>query len=313
MLIDVFLLVGGGVGVWIGAEGMVRGAVRLAAFLGIPSLIIGLTVVAFGTSAPELVVSVIASASGHSGIALGNVIGSNVINIGLVLGLSALICPIAVSTEVLKRDVPVLAVITVAVVAMAWIGNQVSRIDGVVLVVGFAAHTLFSYRIALREQARMTTSPNWRQPELKGRHILFLIGGTIILSAGAEGMVRGAVGVAEALGMSKRVVGMTIVAFGTSVPELAASVVAAKHGESDLALGNVVGSNIYNILLILGTASLVAPIPVHAGRGYVDFIFLVTIVFVLPVMIRVRWRLGRMDGLVLVAIYAAFNAILFIR
>ena len=312
MTYDLVLLIGGGVAVWIGAEGMVRGSVKLANYFGIPSLIIGLTIVAFGTSAPELVVSSLAAMKGHNQIALGNVIGSNIINVGLVLGASVLVKPISVSAQVLKRDVPVLIAVTLLTVLLAWIGNGVGRIDGAILLILFVGHTIMSYKLALKEQARTTMTPGWQRPELKVRHILFLLGGMILLAAGAESMVRGAVGVAEAFGVSKRIIGMTIVAFGTSVPELAASVVAAKHGEGDLALGNVVGSNLYNILLILGTAALISPVPCTVTWTSVDFIFFVIIVFLLLPMIRVGWRLGRADGILLLSCYTLFNILLFI-
>ncbi|MCP4675636.1 MAG: calcium/sodium antiporter [Deltaproteobacteria bacterium] len=306
------LLVGGGLAVWLGAEGMVRGSVKLAGYLGVPSLIIGLTVVAFGTSAPELVVSSFASARGHGQIALGNVIGSNIINIGLVLGLSTLLAPISVGAQVLKRDVSVVVVVTLGVVVMAWIGGQVSRIDGIILLLGFATHTVMSYKLALKEQSRITTTPGWKRPELKSYHIGILIGGTIILAGGAEGMVKGAVGIAEDFGISKRIIGMTIVAFGTSVPELAASMVAAKHGEGDLALGNVVGSNLYNMLLILGTASVIRPVASNIAWPGIDFIFFIVFVLVLAPMIRMGWRLSRTDGFILLALYAIFNVLLFV-
>ncbi len=296
-------MVGGGIGVWLGAEGMVRGSIKLAAYLGVPSLIVGLTVVAFGTSAPELVVSAIASARGHSEIALGNVIGSNIINIALVLGISALIAPIAVSTEVLRRDIPIVVGVTFAVVAMLMVGNSVSRVDGVILLAIFAGYMVFSYKLAMKEQQRATMAPGWKRPVLRARHILFLVGGIIVIAAGAEGMVEGAVGIAEAMGISKRVIGMTIVAFGTSIPELAASVVAAKKGESDLALGNVVGSNLYNMTLILGTAAMIAPIPVTLDLMSPEIIFFVLTVLVLIPLVRVGWRLGRTDGIILLALY----------
>ncbi len=296
-------MVGGGIGVWLGAEGMVRGSIKLAAYLGVPSLIVGLTVVAFGTSAPELVVSAIASARGHSEIALGNVIGSNIINIALVLGISALIAPIAVSTEVLRRDIPIVVGVTFAVVAMLMVGNSVSRVDGVILLAIFAGYMVFSYKLAMKEQQRATMAPGWKRPVLRARHILFLVGGIIVIAAGAEGMVEGAVGIAEAMGISKRVIGMTIVAFGTSIPELAASVVAAKKGESDLALGNVVGSNLYNMTLILGTAAMIAPLPVTLDLMSPEIIFFVLTVLVLIPLVRVGWRLGRTDGIILLALY----------
>ncbi len=303
MWLDIILLVGGGICVWLGAEGMVRGSIKLAAYLGVPSLIIGLTVVAFGTSAPELVVSALASVRGHSEIALGNVIGSNIINIALVLGISALIAPIAVSTEVLRRDIPIVVGVTFAVVAMVMLGNSVDRIDGVILLVIFVGYMVFSYKQATKEQQRTTMAPGWKRPVLRTYHILFLIGGIIVIAAGAEGMVTGAVGIAEALGMSKRVIGMTIVAFGTSIPELAASVVAAKNGESDLALGNVVGSNLYNMTLILGTAAMISPIPVTLNLISPEIIFFVLTVLVLIPLVRVGWRLGRTDGIILLALY----------
>jgi cation:H+ antiporter len=312
MELDFVFLIGGGIGVWIGAEGMVRGAVKLAAYLGVPSLIIGLTVVAFGTSAPELVVSSIASARGHSAIALGNVLGSNIINVALVLGLSAVVTPIAVKTEILRRDIPVVVGVTLTVVAMAYLGDYIGRIDAAILLLIFVGHTFFSYKLAQREQLRRTTAPGWEQPKLKTRHLVFLIGGTLVLAAGAEGMVRGAAGIAEAFGVSKRIIGVTIVAFGTSVPELAASVVAAKHKESDLALGNIVGSNLYNMTLILGTAAMIAPIPSRIELPAVDFIFFVVTVLMLIPLMRVGWRLGRVDGAILLGTYVLAMVFLFV-
>lgn len=312
MWVDVIFLIGGGLGVWIGAEGMVRGAVKLAAYLGVPSLIVGLTVVAFGTSAPELVVSSIAAARGHSAIALGNVLGSNIINIALVLGLSAIVTPIAVSTEVLRRDIPVVVVLTFAMVVMAYFGGQVGRIDAAILLLCFVAHTIYSYRLAVREQQRRITAPGWEQPKLKPLHVVLLVGGTLVLAAGAEGMVRGAAALAEAFGVSKRIIGVTIVAFGTSVPELAASVVAAKHKESDLALGNIVGSNIYNITLILGTASMISPIPSRITWPPIEFIFFVVTALMLIPLIRVRWQLGRIDGMILLTTYVLSVIFLFV-
>ncbi|MFO8074190.1 MAG: calcium/sodium antiporter [Polyangia bacterium] len=312
MWLDLLLLLGGGFGVWLGAEGMVRGSVKLAAWLGVPPLLIGLTVVAFGTSAPELVVSSIAAIQGHNEIALGNVLGSNIINVALVLGISAVISPIAVASDVLRRDIPVVVGVTLVVVGMAALGDRVGRIDGVVLLVLFAANLLFSYKLAQREQARTTSLPGWERPELRPRHIVFLIGGTIVLAFGAEGMVTGAASLAAELGVSERIIGTTIVAFGTSLPELAASAVAAKHGESDLALGNVIGSNIYNMTLILGTASLIAPIPAHLTWASYDFYFFVITVLMLIPLARVGHRLGRLDGVVLLFTYLLAIIFLFV-
>jgi cation:H+ antiporter len=312
MWLDVLLLVGGGLGVWLGAEGMVRGSVKLAAWLGVPPLLIGLTVVAFGTSAPELVVSSIAAIQGHNEIALGNVLGSNIINVALVLGISAVISPIVVASDVLRRDIPIVVGVTIAVVVMAALGDRVGRIDGVVLLVLFVANLWYSYKLTQREQARTTSLPGWERPELTSRHIAFLIGGTIVLTLGAEGMVTGAANLAEALGVSERIIGITIVAFGTSLPELAASAVAAKHGESDLALGNVIGSNIYNMTLILGTASLIAPIPARLSWASYDFYFFVITVLMLIPLARVGNRLGRLDGIILLFTYLLAVVFLFV-
>ena len=314
MVLDILLLAAGGFGVWLGAEGLVRGAVKLAAYLGVSSLVIGFTVVAFGTSAPELVVSSLAAIRGHAEIALGNVVGSNVFNICLVLGLSAIIAPVHVHREVLSRDIPLVLAATFVTIGLAYVGNVIGLFDGFVLLLLFVAHSYMSYRLAKRDQKRTTAEPGWERPTLKTMHIIFLIGGMIILAIGAEAMIRGAVGVAEALGMSPRIIGMTIVAFGTSVPELAASVVAAKHGESDLALGNVVGSNIYNLLLILGVTGLIAPIPSGMGMGLSsDFIILLICTIVLYPMARIGLRIGRLDGIALILIYCVFYYFLFFR
>jgi cation:H+ antiporter len=304
MLPDISMFVGGGVCVWLGAEGLVRGSVKLAAWLGIPSLVVGLTVMALGTSAPELVVSAVASYRGHGEIALGNVIGSNILNIGLVLGLSAVIAPLAVRAEVLRRDMPVLVGVTLAVALMAVLGDLFGRLDGVLLVALFLGYTLMCYRLALAERQRTTRIPGWERPALRWFHIAFLVGGTTVLAAGAEGMVRGAVGVAAALGVSERVLAVILVAFGTSLPELAASAVAARRGESDLALGNVFGSNIVNMTLILGISALFRPIPTNVTWRSVDMIFFVAMVLVLVPMARIRRRVGRIDGMILLAMYA---------
>ncbi len=311
MPVDLVLLLVGGTAVWIGAEGMVRGAVRLAKYWGVPSLIVGITVVAFGTSAPELVVSAFAALRGHSQIALGNVIGSNIINIGLVLGLSAVISPIHVTREVFRRDIPLVVLVTLLCTALAWIGSEVGRLDGALLLLFFGAHSVMSYRLAMKEQSRVTGEPGWERPAFRIRNVAFLVLGMVLLAIGAEAMIRGAVGVAEDMGMSKRVIGMTIVAFGTSLPELAASVVAARHGESDLALGNVVGSNIYNLLLIMGTAALIRPIQTYGVFGSVEFIFFIGFAVLLIPMGRIGWRFGRVDGMIMLVIYAAFNVLLF--
>ena len=313
MTLDIVLLAAGGFGVWLGAESMVRGAVSLAKYLGVSALVIGSTIVAFGTSAPELVVSAAAAFDGHAQLALGNVLGSNIFNIAVVLGLSAVIAPVAVSGDVLKRDMPIMPAATLLTVLLAFLDSMISRVDGILLLGCFAAHSYMSYRVARKDQARITQATGWEKPKFKWRNVFLLIGGTAILALGAEGMVRGAVGIAEALGVSKTVIGLTIVAFGTSIPELAASVVAAKHGESDLALGNVLGSNIYNLFLILGTTAVIAPVPSHIGVSSVEFIFFVGLALAVVPMSIIGRTVGRVRGVILFASYVTFVLLLISR
>lgn len=312
MWIDLLLLIGGGAFVWLGAEWIVEGAVKLAAYFGVSAMVVGLTVVAFGTSAPELVVSSIASVQGHNEIALGNVLGSNIINIALVLGISAIIAPMVVSKETFMRDLPLIAAVTALVVVLAIWGDKLSRLDGLLLLVVFAGYTIYTFIRAFRENRRTTQLDDWEKPELKTKHIILLVVGIPILALGAEGMVRGAVGIAETIGISQQIIAMTMVAFGTSVPELAASAVAARHGEGDLCVGNVLGSNLYNMSLILGTASMIKPIPTDITWFSVDILFFVLVVIVLFPMMRIKWQVARVDGIILLTIYLASVLLLFI-
>ncbi|MBN2716847.1 MAG: calcium/sodium antiporter [Deltaproteobacteria bacterium] len=311
MWIDLLLLIGGGAAVWLGAEGIVRGAVKLAAYFGVSAMVVGLTVVALGTSAPELVVSSVAAVRGQNEIALGNVLGSNIINIALVLGLSAVIAPMVVTRATFRQDLPLVFGVTILVVGMAIFGSDISRVEGIALLVIFAGYTAYTTIRALGENRRNTQVDGWEKPELKPIHIIFLVGGIPLLAFGAEGMVRGAVGIAEAAGISKQIIAMTMVAFGTSVPELAASIVAARHGEDDLCVGNVLGSNLYNMTLILGTAATINPIPTSVTFKSWDMIFFVLCVLVLFPIMRIRWRVGRIDGIILLLIYMASLFLLF--
>ncbi len=296
---DLLFLIGGGFLVWLGAEGLVRGAVRLAAFFGISSLIVGLTVVAFGTSAPELVVSAVAAARGFSRIALGNVIGSNLINLCVILGLSAVIAPMAVAQAVLRRDMPVVAGVSLVVLAVALIGDRIGRVDAVILLAVFLIYLAFSIRMAVEDNRRTTMMDGWERPAFRLRDAGMLVGGLAVLVLGAEGMVRGARALAMAMGVSDTVVGMTVVAIGTSIPELAASVVAARHGESDLAIGNVVGSNVFNVTLILGTAALIRPIEETGRSNLLNMVFFISSVFLVYLLMAAGHRLGRAKGMLL--------------
>ena len=311
MWIDLLLLIGGGAAVWLGAEGIVRGAVKLAAYFGVSAMVVGLTVVAFGTSAPELVVSSVAAVQGQNEIALGNVLGSNIINIALVLGISAVIAPMVVTRQTFRQDLPLVAGTTILVVGMAIYGHNISRVEGIILLLLFGGYTVYTFARAFGENRRNTKVNGWERPQLKPWHIVMLLGGIPLLAFGAEGMVRGAVGIAQTAGISKQIIAMTMVAFGTSVPELAASIVAARHGEDDLCVGNVLGSNLYNMTLILGTAATIEPIPTSVTWHSWDMIFFVLSILVLFPMMRIGWRVGRTDGIILLLIYAASLFLLF--
>ncbi|WP_417777914.1 calcium/sodium antiporter, partial [Stutzerimonas xanthomarina] len=264
-LITFAYLIGGLVLLVAGAEALVRGAAKLASRFGIPPLIIGLTVVAFGTSAPETAVSVQASLNGSGDIAVGNVIGSNIANILLILGLSALIAPLVVSRQLIRLDVPVMIGAGLLCYGLAWNGS-ISRLDGILLLVALLGYTLFLVIASKREQpgpgvdefdTEFGPDPA-AKPYAWVLQLLLIVLGLGLLVGGSNLLIEGAVGLARALGLSELVIGLTVVAIGTSMPELATSVLAVIRGERDIAVGNIVGSCIFNLLLVLGAGAAVA-------------------------------------------------------
>ena len=285
-------MAGGVVLLLAGAEGLVRGASALALRLGITPLVVGLTVVAIGTSSPELVVSVQAALAGQGGVAIGNVVGSNIANLGLIVGLSAALSPMVIDRGLTRQDVPIMLGTMVLLTAFL-LDGELARWEGALLATGAVAYTVWKIRASRRSvRAEREALP----PELESvladqepgfkRHILFVVGGIALLVYGSELLLNGAIAAAESLGVSEAVVGLTLVALGTSLPELATTVVAARRGEGEIALGNAVGSNIYNVLSVIGPAALVAPmgaagvgapvLAVMGGFGLVTLLFLVT-------------------------------------
>ena len=310
MTTDALLLVGGLVVLTAGAEGLVRGGAALALRLGITPLAVGLTVVAFGTSSPELVVSVSTALSGRGDLAVGNVVGSNIFNVAFILGVAALVRPAAVRSQTVRVDVP----IVIASSALMWAflaDGRVGALDGAVLLAGAGAYTAFTLWQARRDapavqaeaaEALPAGGPLWRDAA-------FVAGGLAFLVAGAQMLVTGAVSIAEAAGLSEAVIGLTILAVGTSLPELATSVVAAVRGQSDIAIGNVVGSNIFNVLGILGVSSLVRPLA-PGGVGAVDLgVMLVLAVALLP-LLWTGLRLDRLEGGALLLAYLGYTGYL---
>lgn len=289
------------------AEALVRGASRLAGSLGLTPLVVGLTVVAFGTSAPEMVVSVVGAVEGRTGVALGNVIGSNIFNIGLVLGLAALVRPVSVDVRVVRREIPILLVASVGMVVLMWDG-QLGRLDGAAATVAFVAYMAFVVRQATRASGGATSdsASDAVAPGGRAGSILLVVVGLAGLVAGAHLLVEAAVAVARVLGLSELVIGLTIVAAGTSLPEVATSTVASARGEGDMAVGNVVGSNLFNLLAILGVSALVRPIPVPAGGHLVELLVMVGAVVLLLPLARSGAELSRWEGAGLVLGFVMF-------
>jgi cation:H+ antiporter len=308
MLLNSLYIVGGLILLTVGAEGLVQGSTGVARRMGVTSLVIGLTVVAFGTGSPEMILCVEAARAGNSGLALGNIVGSNISNIALVLGAAALAKPLRVRSELIRREVPLMIAATLLLGAMLLDGG-LSRLDGFILVASAVAYTVFSYFAAKRgdqpaavaefdEAIEGTKRPAWMDAAL-------LIAGMIALVVGANLLLKGATFIAEQFGISQVVIGLTVIAIGTSLPELATSVMAAIRDEADVAFGNVIGSNVLNILAVLGVVALIHPFEAQGLRVLDMAVLIGSAVLVLPLL----WRgsvLNRWEGAGLLLGYVAY-------
>lgn len=290
-----------------GADFFVSGASSVAKALKVPSVIIGLTIVAMGTSAPETAVSITASLGGNNGISLGNIIGSNIFNLLMVIGISAVIIPFNSDKEILKRDMLWNIAITVLLLVLIFDGS-LSRLDGVILLAGIAAYLTVVVRSALKNRVEDNSDEKVSVPKA----VVFILGGLAAIVFGGDLVVDNASLIAKSLGMSDTLVGLTIVAIGTSLPELVTSIVAAKKGDSGLALGNAVGSCIFNILFILGIASTIAPMTadyeIIADVCILIFVSIVTYIFA-----RSKEKVSRLEGLLCVLIYGTYSAYIIMR
>lgn len=311
------LLIGGFALLVVGAELLVRGAVRLAAAAGISSLVIGLTVVAFGTSAPELAVSVGAGLAGRADIAVGNVVGSNILNTLLILGLSALIIPLSVARQLVRLDVPLMIGVSLLVVLLA-LDGRIERLEGLLLSAGLVAYVAWSIRLSRRQGQVAQEAGTGSGPPAAGGWRWWLASvslvaiGLALLVTGAHLMVEGAVAAARALGVSELVIGLTVIAVGTSLPEVATSVLAALRGQRDIAVGNVVGSNLFNLLGVLGlTAMAAAPgVPIASPVFGFDLpVMLASAVMCLPIFFSGS-TISRVEGALLLAYYGLYLAYL---
>jgi len=310
LILGLFLLV-------FAADYLVKGAASIATVLGISPLVVGLTVVSFGTSAPELAVSVMAAFKGQPDLAVGNVIGSNIFNVLFILGISALIIPLVVNQQLIRFDVPVMIFVSMLLFGLSYDGT-ISRLDGIILFSLALAYTGFlvwqsrKERNAIvlteyeEEYGKMGKDPSWL------KNIAFIVLGIAGLVIGSDRLVYGAVFVARHFGISELIIGLTIVSVGTSLPEVATSVVAALKGEKDIAVGNVVGSNIFNIVTVLGLSAMVAPAGIAVLEKALDFDMLVMIaiaVAALPIFF-LGYRIGRVNGFFFLIFYAAYLAYL---
>ena len=299
MIINVLLIVVGVALVLFGADKLTEGASALARRLNVPEIIIGLTIVAAGTSAPELFVSLVSALNGTPDMAVGNVVGSNTMNAMLIVGTAALVAPMVISPSTVKKDIPcsVLASILLAVLAF---DGFLGRFDGIVLLLGFAAfmaYTLIQAKDGTDDVVK-ENSPVWK-------NILFIVFGLAGLVVGSNLFVDSASDVALSLGISEAVVGLTIVAGGTSLPELATSVVAARKGQSAIAIGNVIGSNVFNILLILGLTSAISPLEIE-GITTIDMAVMLLSVILVWLFSRTRYTVERWEGGLLLVIYIGY-------
>ena len=327
MLLYIAICLGGFVLLYFGAEWLVKGSSSLARSLGVTPIVIGLSVVAFGTSAPELVVSLISSIKGKSMIAVGNVVGSNICNIALVLGLSALFNPIKSDPSVIRRDIPIMLAISLYLLVLS-INNTLGRIEGATLFAGIIAYTFINYYLAKKETreavggGEKTAAIESELEEIgyiasRSKQILLVIVGIAGVVGGAQMVVESAVFIMTELGVSEKFIGLTIVAFGTSLPELATSVVAAMRGEMDISIGNLVGSNVFNIMSVLGAASLVRPIPIPGGffaSGlWIDYLVMLFTSFLPWLLMRKTYTVDRKGGAILLTCYVGYLTYLIIK
>ncbi len=301
--------------VW-SADKFVEGAASLAATLGVPTLLIGMVIMGFGTSAPEMVVSAIAASKGNPGIALGNAYGSNIANIALILGLTAMLSPIAVKSKILRTELPVLALITALAAWQLWDG-ELSRNDAFVLLGVFSVLVGWSIFQGMRGKTDNLAIEIDDSEEIKkqpvGKSLFWLVTGLVLLVISSDRMVWGAVEIARTFGLSDHLIGLTIIAFGTSLPELAASFAAVKKNEHDLALGNVIGSNLFNTLAVVGIAGAIHPLEISPNILQRDMIVMSALtlsLFVFGYGFKKQGRINRFKGAILVTCYIGYTTYL---
>ncbi len=300
IFLNILLLVLGFIMLIKGADWFVDGTSGIATKLGIPQLVIGLTIVAMGTSMPEAAVSVTAALKGNAGITIGNVVGSNILNILIILGITAVIVSVAIQKSTLHIEIPYMIAITIVLIFMGKTGKEISRFEGIILWVLFIVYLVYLFFLAKnrKEEKKEVTTPTWKL-------IISSIVGLAVVVIGSDFTVDGATAIAKAIGMSERFIGLTIVALGTSLPELVTSVTAAKKGNADIAIGNIVGSNIFNILFVIGTSALIIPVIYEPGF-IIDGIIAAAAGVLLWISVFRKMELRRVWGIIFLVCYAGY-------
>lgn len=298
VVIQILLLVLGFFFLVKGADWFVEGSSKVAEKFGIPQLVIGLTIVAMGTSLPETAVSISAAVKGSAEISIGNILGSNILNILLILGLTALICPVAVQKSTIRYEIPYVVLVSAVLMGIGYTDHIVSRLDGLILWALMICYLLYLRRMVKSGEETLEEIPGEGVEMPVWKMLLMIVAGGACIVIGSDLAVDSASELARIFGMSERLIGLTIVAFGTSLPELVTSVTAAIKGKADIAVGNIVGSNIFNILFVIGTSSLITPI-VYAESFFVDSIVCIAVAILLWLCVFRNKKLSRMGGAIL--------------
>ncbi|MGD1835168.1 MAG: calcium/sodium antiporter [Nitrososphaeraceae archaeon] len=319
IIINALLIVIGLSLLFAGSELLIRGSVKIAKRLHVSQIIIGLTIVAFGTSTPELIVSVSSALQGQTDISLGNIIGSNIINIGLILGLSSAIFPIAVHVKTIRREIPIMLAVSLFIIPISLDGT-ISQIEGGLLVISLIAFVYYSYKQSKKEKNNMELNINDDIDTISNtnkldfpiiKNIIFIIIGIALLYVGSKFTIDNAVSIANIFGISERIIGLTIIAIGTSLPELVTSVRAALKKHADLSIGNIIGSNIFNVLEILGISSLIVGIKVNS-EIFIDYIVMMGFSLVLIPLMRSGFMISKKEGYILTGAYISYLIFLLI-
>lgn len=303
---------------FLGAKWLVTGSASLARSIGIPPLVIGLTVVAFGTSAPELLVSVMATLQDRGAIALGNVVGSNIANIGLILGAAAVIRPLRCQLGLLYKEIPIMLAVTVALILLTF-DSRLSFLDGILLFAGIVAFTWYSYAAESKEPAGTAAElvPPLPAKQSRLKQIALIVGGILVLFFGGDSLITGAVEISRRLGVSEKLIGLTLIAVGTSLPELATSIVAALKREADISIGNILGSNIFNVLAVLGISAMVKTISIDDGlleSGFlIDYAVMLAFSLLTLLLMKSGRIITRIEGFGLLGAYSAYVVYLALR